>query len=507
MSRCLAALAALLTTSAMAQPGAPTPSTAQIESPRVFISRHTGEFNGQRVRYRAIAGETYLTNDRNEPTASLFSVTYLREDVRDPTTRPVIFIFNGGPGSSSVWLHMGLFGPKRVVVPSDASDDGAAPFVYGPNPQSMLDVTDLVMIDPVGTGYSRTIGAGSTRDYYGHREDATSIGEFIRLWLNEHRRWMSPKYLAAESYGTVRAALMADIMGWGSLDIALNGIILMSQILDYGAAQDEDNNLLAYVHNLPAMAVAALYHKKVSSPLGARDFGAEARRFAIDEYLPALVKGRDLPPPDYERVLTGLQRFTGLSRDYLMKSNLRVKPFRFAKELLRNEGLSIGMFDVRYTGHDLDRLTPTPSEDASAYGNGSAYTAAINELFTRELGVKMNAPYKTLNMEPYLQWNWRTTPPSDYYEPSYSDVTKALAQALVRNQRLSVLVACGLYDLVTTCSSAEYVFSQPGIPAGRTTIEYYDAGHMMYMHEPSFEKLVGDMRRFVAGQARGSKAP
>ncbi|MBL8265047.1 MAG: hypothetical protein JNL55_01655 [Steroidobacter sp.] len=326
------------------------------------------------------------------------------------------------------------------------------------------------------------------------------MAEFIRLWLTQHKRWMSPKYLAGESFGTVRAALLADIMGWGAIDIAFKGIILMSQILDYPAAQDDDNNLMAYVNNLPAMAAAAHYHKKVETPLSARQFSDEARRFAIEQYLPALFKGRELPRDQYDSILAGLQRYTALSRDYLEKSNLRVKPYRFVKELRRDEGISVGMFDVRYTGYELDRLAPTPPEDASAYGNGSAYTAALNELFSRELGVNMDIPYKTLNLEPYLQWDWRMTGPNEYYEPSYSNVTKSLAQAMVRNQDLSVLVACGLYDLVTTCASAEYVFSQPVIPAGRTTIEYYDAGHMMYMHQPSFEKLIADMRRFIAGK-------
>lgn len=503
MSKSSVILATLLASSATsAQAIQPTKVAPTIDPPRVFTTHHTGTFNGQSLRYRAIAGETYLNNHKGEPSAAFFSVSYLRENVTNPAQRPVIFIFNGGPGSSSVWLHMGLFGPKRVVVPSDGGDDGAAPFVYGPNPHSLLDIADLVMIDPVGTGYSHIIGNGSTKDYYGHKEDAASVAEFIRIWLTEHQRWMSPKYLASESFGTVRAALLADTMSWGAIDIPFKGIILMSQILDYAAAQDEDNNLMAYVNNLPAMAAAAHYHKKVSTPLDLRAFVDEARRFAIDEYLPALFKGRDLPPDRYASVLAALQRYTGLSRDYLEKSDLRVKPFRFVKELRRDEGLSVGMFDSRYTGQELDKLTPTPTEDASAYGNGSAYTAAINELFTRELGVQMDIPYKTLNLEPYLQWNWRTKGPNEYYEPSYSDVTKSLAHALVRNKDLAVLVACGLYDLVTTCSSAEYVFSQPGIPPGRTRIEYYDAGHMMYMHQASFEKLVTDMRRFIAGQEK-----
>lgn len=499
---CTMVAALAMAGSVLAETATPPPAVPVVEPPRVFITSHAGTFNGQKVRYRAIAGETHLRNAQGAPGASLFSVSYIKENVTAPERRPVIFIFNGGPGSSSVWLHLGLFGPKRVEVPSEGGDDGAAPYVYGPNPQSLLDIADLVMIDPVGTGYSRPIGAGTTRDYYGHRQDAGSVAEFIRLWLTQQQRWMSPKYLAGESFGTVRAALLADVMGWGAVDIAFNGIILMSQILDYTAAQDEDNNLMAYVNNLPAMAAAAHYHKKVSTTLDVRAFSDEARRFSIEEYLPALFKGRDLPAEQYQRVLAGLHKYTGLSRDYLEKSDLRVKPFRFVKELRRDEGISVGMFDARYTGRELDRLTPTPLEDASAYGNGSAYTAALNELFSRELGVTMEIPYKTLNLEPYLQWDWRMTGPNDYYEPSYSNVTKSLAQAMVRNQELTVLVACGLYDLVTTCASAEYVFSQPILPPGRARIEYYEAGHMMYMHQGSFDKLVGDMRRFILEKQR-----
>lgn len=489
---------------AYAQP-ADTRADHTVEAPVRFVTKHSGRFNGTGISYTAIAGETHLRNEDGEPRASIFTVSYIRKDIKSPSTRPVIFIFNGGPGSSVVWLHVGQFGPVRVHVPDDASDDGAAPYRLVHNHHSVLDVADLVMIDPVGTGYSRAIGQGKNQDYWGHNEDARSIGEFIRIWLTENGRWNSPKYLAGESFGTVRAALVADAMGWGAHDVAFNGIILMSQILDYAPAQDIEGNFLANVYNLPAMATAARYHGMTTTQLDASAFAAEAKRFAENEYLPALLAGRDLDPARRTHILDELQRFTGLSRDYLDKSDLKVTSSRFAKELLRRSGLSVGQFDSRYTGADHDQIATTSDEDASAYGNGSAYTAAMNEVLGQFLKVRMDRPYKTLNMEPYLRWNWRTSGPDDYYEPSFSNVTPQLGRAMQRTPGLKILVACGLYDLVTTCASAEHVFARSIIPAGRTRIEYYDAGHMMYMHDPSSEKLSSDIRRFILETRNGGR--
>lgn len=257
-------------------------------SPQAFETIHSGTFNGKQISYKALVKETFLTNKKGEVTASMWSTYYLKEN-SDHKKRPVTFIFNGGPGSASIWLHMGFFGPKVVKVDSEAKqDDGAAPFKFVDNKQALLDITDLVFIDPIGTGFSKVIGKGKNEDYWGLVEDAESISQFIRLWIKEHKRWQAPKFLAGESFGTTRVAKVAEVLEEGGQHVALNGIILISQALDYQGSSSWQDNLISNFTYLPSMALTARYHGKAGEGKSIEEFVQEARTFAYEQYLPSL---------------------------------------------------------------------------------------------------------------------------------------------------------------------------------------------------------------------------
>ncbi|HEX8448247.1 MAG TPA: peptidase S10, partial [Allosphingosinicella sp.] len=303
-----------------------------VPEPLVSVTRHSGAFGGQRMAYTATASETYLKAADGTPKASLFSVAYVKEP-RDPK-RPVAFLFNGGPGSGSLWLHMGAFGPKRVAIPSDARDDGAPPFPILDNPDSLLDVADIVFIDPVGTGFSRPLGKTEGKEYWGVTQDAKSVAEFIRIWLGANGRWNSPKFLGGESYGTTRSAAVVNQLEGAFNDVSLNGIILISTILDFGAQANVPGNEMPYVLYLPSMAAAAFHHGKAPPDAGTLEaFVEEAREFAGGAYASALFKGQRLQGEERAAIRRRLARFTGLSERFLESADLRVTDQRFYKEL------------------------------------------------------------------------------------------------------------------------------------------------------------------------------
>lgn len=459
---------------------------------------------GDTVNYDVVASETQLDGEDGEPAASIFSIAYTRRGVSDPTERPVLFVFNGGPGSASLWLHMGVFGPRRVDVPSGASDDGAPPYDIVDNPYSMLDVADLVFIDPVGTGWSRTLGDADPKDYYGLEKDADYLGRFIRLWLTENKRWNSPKYLAGESYGTTRAAALVRELQGGWTDVGLNGVILISAILDFQTARYEPGNDMPYIAYLPTMAAVAWYHDQVDKTEwdGLHDFVDAARTFAVEEYAPALLLGSELDPGRRERIIARLAEFTGLGETYLEQSNMRVNNMRFMKELLREEGLSTGRLDARYTGEDFEVTGETFDADPSAYGIDAAYTAAINDYFSRELEVPITRDYKVLDGEPGRHWTWGETQGG---WPAYVNVAPWLSEGMRQNSELRVLLASGYYDLATPVFGAELSLQRNHVPQDRLFKTYYESGHMMYVHQPSLEKLTRDVRAFITGDAPGGE--
>jgi carboxypeptidase C (cathepsin A) len=459
--------------------------------PQVSVTHHKGTFGGKSISYTATASETYLKDKDGKPKASIFSVSYVK-DGKDPN-RPVTFLFNGGPGSGSLWLHMGAFGPKRVAIPSNGTDDGAPPYPIVDNPDSLLDATDIVFIDPVGTGFSHALGKTEAKEYWGVTPDAKSVAEFIRIWLNENGRWNSPKFLGGESYGTTRSAAVAHELEGSYNDVALNGIILISTILDFGAQAEVPGNEMTYVINLPSYATTAWYHDKVpNKPASVADFAAEARAFAEGDYAAALMKGNRLTGDERADIRRRLSRFTGLSETYLEHANLRVTPGRFFKELLRDRGLTVGRLDSRYTGVDYDSAGETPDNDPSFYGIDGAYTAAMNAYVRQDLKFDTDRKYVTIGGVRDWDWNLDGRDGSFYFS-----VAPYIGEALRENSGLRVFVGQGWFDLATPFFGAEYALSRAGVPEGRVQFHYYDAGHMMYVRDKDLDKLSSDIRSFI----------
>ena len=475
---------------------------APVPDPKSFVTEHQIVNGGKTIRYKATAAETYLKDDKGEAVASIWSVAYTRTGVTDPSTRPVTFIFNGGPGSASVWLHMGLFGPKLVKVVSDASaDDGAAPYPVVENSMGILDLTDLVFIDPVGTGYSRVVGKGKVEDYWGLMEDARSIASFMRQWVTTHKRWFSPKYIAGESFGTTRAAAVANVLEGGGQNMALNGLILISQALDYGGSTSTHYNLTSYITYLPSMAATAWYHKKAGLGKSLEAFIQECRDFTYNTYIPALYKGALLSQAESGAIAAKLAYFTGLDAGYIEKGNLRILMPRFQKALLADQNLAVGRLDGRFMGPEIDPYSDGPHlGDPASYQIGAAYTASLNHYLANELGVSMDRPYMTSNGAIGQKWKWRPVPEGRYWEPSMVNVAPQLGETMRRNTEMKIMVANGYYDLICPFFDAEYTFSRNGIDPDKIEMRYYEAGHMMYTHQPDFEKLITDIREFLTAE-------
>lgn len=488
----LTALALVMSGPAMAQDKDAKPE-AKIERviPQVHTTRHSGVFGGQKIGYSATIAETILSADDGTQKAAIVTTSYVKEP-RDPS-RPVTFLFNGGPGSGSVWLQMGAFGPKRVAIPSDARDDGAPPYPLLDNPDSLLDVTDLVFIDPPGTGFSYLIGKTEGKEFYGVTADAKAVAQVIRRWLNDHGRWASPKFLGGESYGTTRsAAVVNELEGSTFNDVGLNGVILISTVLDFAAGSDAPGNELSFITNLPSMAATALYHGKATAP-STEQFVDEARQFAIGPYASALLKGQKLPAEERARIRTELSRFTGLSEAYLERADLRVTPDRFYKELLRDRGLTVGRLDSRYTGRDYDSAGETPDNDPSFYGIDAGYTAAINSWARGSLGFVTDREYQSI-ARLGRDWDWRI---GERDANAYLNVTPYLGKALRENSGMRIFVAQGYYDFATPFFAAEYALSRTGIPQDRIEYRYYGAGHMMYVRDEDRALLSRDVRQFI----------
>jgi carboxypeptidase C (cathepsin A) len=478
-----------------------------VPEPVSFTLELSGEFNGETVRYRAVAGDTYIRDEQGAPVASFFTVAYLQSDVENLSTRPVTFIFNGGPGSSAQWLHMGAFGPKRVQVPSEPSNAGAPPYTIVENSLSLLDVSDLVFIDPIGTGYSRTLEGQDPKHYCGLLEDARSIADFIQSWITNNQRWNSPKYLAGESYGTARAGLLADIMS--DRYIALNGIVLIAAVLDYQNSRPRlgDGGILSYASFLPTYAATAWYHGKVSREGRTLErFLNEVRSFARTDYAQALIANHHrLSSSERRQLVSRVAAFTGLNESYVAQSKLRIPVDRFFKELLRDEGLVIGRLDGRYTGIEPESAGESPESDPTFDAIGSAFTSAIH-IQLSELGVRMERPYQPMSGVE-SSWNWllQDKAPSG---GGYINVVPYLGRAMRRNKDLRVLVASGYYDLATPFFGAENALSEDGVAHERITFTYYEAGHMIFLHDPSRVKLLGDVRQLIQdGVGTGSADP
>jgi len=476
-----------------------TVTESQIETPRSFESQHSGVFHGNPTEYRCLAAEMHLPDAEGKPRVSLFSFSYLAA-TDDAATRPVTFVFNGGPGSASLWLHMGAIGPRIIKVPSEAKQAGAGPYTVLDNPLCNLDQTDLVFIDPPGTGYSTMLGEAKYADVWGLEGDAEVIAQFIKAWLTAHRRWASPRYLCGESYGTTRAVTVAGKLSGGLAGVAFNGIALISTILDFHTARFEKGNVMPDVCFLPTFAAAALYHGAISTDLPQAEFLDEVRDFAATDYLTALFAGSRLTEERRISVRDRLAAFTGLSTDWLDRTRLRIEPLRFRKELLRDRGVTVGRLDSRYLGVDYDEAGEAPEDDPSSSAIDSAFVSSVNDHLTRALGIDWNRPYQPFNAEALKTWTWPVKQPGETNAwPRYVNVAPILGRLLRDSPNLKVLVANGLYDLATPFYAVESTLAGNGIDVSRICMTYYQAGHMMYLHDPSLAALMGDLRALAAG--------
>ena len=490
----LPALALFAATLAASQPP-PEKKEEPLAEPKRFVAEHTVRAQGQLVPVTARAGETYIRDSEGKPVGSFFTWAYTRKDVDDASARPVTFLYNGGPGSASLWLHMGAFGPRRVALPSEPTDDGAPPYPIVDNPDTLLDITDLVFIDPIGTGFSRALPGADPKTFWGVLEDARSIADFIQTWITENGRWNSPKFIVGESYGTPRSAVLAEELG--RRDISVNGVILISTVLDYQNSRFHDGSIMAYVSFLPTYAATAWYHEKIESrPAQIMPFIDEVRAFARNDYALALIAGSRLPAEESKEVLRRLERYTGLGEDYLDKANLRVPVSRFFKELLRDERVVVGRLDGRYVGIEPDVVAESYESDPASDSIGSGYTSAINSHMKDYFGVVMDRPYTTSGREASRNWNWLLSERAPN-GGSFVNVVPYLGRAMRRNKDLRVLVPSGYYDFATPFFGAENALAEAGVVPERIRFTYYEAGHMMYLHDPSRAALLRDVREFL----------
>ena len=457
-----------------------------VERPEQSVTTtHSARLSGGIAAYSVTVSTTNLKDDKQKDTASVFSVAYVLDGV-DSASRPVTFCFNGGPGSSAVWLQFGALGPKRIDMP-DLVSAPPPPHPLIDNPQGILDLTDLVFIDPVGTGFSRAAGTTEEKAFLGVKEDVDSIVEFIQRWLTKHDRWNSPKLLAGESYGTTRAGGIAYKLH--ELGIALNGLVLISLATNFQTFIAEPGNDLPYVLYLPTLAAVAAYHGVVEE----QDLDA-VRQFALEEYAPALLYGADLSDEHRAALAQRLAEITGLPADEISRRNLRIPYLWFARTVLGVGERTVGRMDGRYVGPDLDPYGTVMTRDPSIDAPFGAFTSTANDYLRTACGWESDELYRVLSMDVNKNWSWKSDG-----RLGYVNTTEQLRQAMVSNPHLKVLVANGIYDLATPFFAAEHTMRHLGVPQAlrsNVRLAYYDAGHMMYFHPPSLDKLRADLAYF-----------
>ena len=480
------------TASAQQQRGPQERPSPSPEEPPV-ITHHEIRAGGRVLRYTATAGMMPIKNRDGETEARMFFMAYTLDDVGAKARRPLTFSFNGGPGSASVWLHMGAIGPKRVRMNADGTMT-APPFELVDNEQTWLNQTDLVFIDPVGTGYSRAVRPELASKFFGLQGDIESVGEFIRLYLTRYERWTSPLFLAGESYGTTRASALSGYLV--DRGIAFNGIMLISTIMNFETTNFAPGNDLAYALFLPSYAATAWYHKKLPPDLQSKpvaEVAAEAERWASNEYTLALEKGDKLTGADRQDVVAKMARLTGLAPQFVDNANLRVSLNLFRKELLRSERRSVGRLDARFKGYDSNLASDSPDYDPSEAAIRPPYTSTFNNYVRSELNYKNDLEYYILGGGIWSPWNWGTN-------NNYVDTSVALRNALAKNPYLKVFVAMGYYDMATPYYAADYTIHHISLDPmllRNISTGHYEAGHMMYIDEKSLGRMRSDIGKFM----------
>jgi carboxypeptidase C (cathepsin A) len=448
------------------------------------------EIDGKKIPYKVTTGKLQLQEDDGKARASIFHVSYERTDTKDMSARPVMFAFNGGPGSSAVWLHIGVLGPKILKLPGDGTTAPFPPARVVDNPLSVLDVCDLVFVDPVSTGYSRAEKDVKPGDFHGVDQDIESVGDFIRRWITDHDRWTSPKYLLGESYGGIRGAGLASHLQ-SRYGMNLNGLVMLSSLLDFSTLQPSQGSDLAYEVFLPALTGVAHFHKKIQ---GDRDaLVKESTSFAFGEYAAALLKGNDLDAATRATIAAKLGRLTGIPAETWLLNDLRLSSTAFRAELLRKEGKVIGRFDGRVAWDTTDRASQSPEYDPSyslAYG---AFSTAMLDYLGRELGYKEDRPYEILTGKVH-PWSWNSN-------NAVVNLSGRLASAMRDNPHLRVLVMAGHTDLATppesVAHSVRHMLDLPANAKANIATTYYDGGHMFYLNPSDLVKCRADIVSFI----------
>lgn len=493
----LALISSLVLCSVSYAQKAPDAAATKTSSMADSVTKHSINFHGSSLAYTATAGLMPIRNDDGDVEGRLFYVAYTK-DGEQPEGRPVTFAYNGGPGSSTMWLHMGVLGPRRVVLEKDGGMP-KPPFRLTDNQETWLDKTDLVMIDAMGTGYSRPEKAELGKKFYGMRGDIAAFGEFIRAYLYKNHRFSSPLFLAGESYGGIRTAGLSNYL----LDrgIALNGAVIISGVTNFGTLDSGRGNDIPFIGFLPSMAATAWYHKKLGTKWArVEDLVAEVQTFASGEYAAALLAGTSLSDAKTREIAQKLAGYTGLSETYVMNSHLRVSEFAFFKELLRDQGKTVGRLDSRYTGQDAREVGSGPEYDASSAAITPVYNSMVNDYLDREL--------KFIREDRYRMNNYGGTGGWDYGRggDGYPDTSEDLRQALVQNPYMKLMFCCGYYDLACPYWGMHYTVDHMDLaPKQLSQISwgYYPAGHMMYVDDACREKLKTDIDAFYASAVSG----
>lgn len=458
------------------------------------VTHHELSLNGTTIHYTATAGNLLIKDDKDHPNGSIFYTAYTQDGV-EPRTRPVTFFYNGGPGSATVWLHMGSFGPVRVVTDSP-NPTGPAPFKYVPNDASLLDKSDLVFIDAPLAGFSRAVGKGTAKDFAGVDQDVAAFHKFIIRYLTTYQRWGSPKFLFGESYGTPRSAALVDALANDGIEF--NGVVLLSSILNYGV-QAPGYDMVPVV-NLPTYAAIAWEHNKVPHNGTMKDWVQQARDFDRTVYMPALAQGDNISASDFDSVATKVAAFTGLSVQYVKESKLRIEPTRFRKELLRDQERTLGRYDARFEGWDTDAAGEAPGYDPSDTGISGAFIGAFHDYLQRDLKYSTDLNYDLYGPGMNESWDWHHKAPGGRPRPQLMpDTAVDLSDAMRKNTHLKVFSANGWFDLATPFYETEWDLSHMSLPQPlRSNIQfgYYPAGHMVYLNVDALREMKSDLSRW-----------
>ena len=476
---------------------------------RQATTHHSIAVGGRVLKYTANAGTLTIRDVAGKPKASIFYTAYTL-DGAGASQRPVTFLYNGGPGSPTVWLHMGSFGPMRLVT-GNPEFIRPAPFQFGPNPDTLLGATDLVFIDAPGAGLSRPLGDAKPSDFYGVDQDADAFARAVIRYVTKYGRWNSPKFLFGESYGTTRSGALAYQLQERGL--ALNGVMLLSSIMNYGRRQpglDQD-----YLNYLPSYATTAWFHNRMANrPATVQEAAAEARTFAVGPYAAALAKGQSISPEERDAVAQRMSQLTGLSADFIKRANLRVDLARFRKELLRDERETVGRYDSRYTGVDADAAGENPDYDASDKAITGAFIGRFNDYLANDLGYQTNMTYRlSARDEPGFSWDFKHKAPGIDFAMNNPNTALDLAAAMRTNPYLKVLSLNGWYDMATPFFGTEFDLGHMMLePAQQRNLDfrYYPSGHMVYLNPDALHAMRLDVERFIyeaVAEARSTPQP